>query len=41
LVERATLPGEDLQTLAPPQVVDHRGIILPRRHAMGGIITPQ
>jgi hypothetical protein len=27
--------------LAPPQVVDHRGIVLPRRHALGGIITPQ
>jgi len=22
-------------------VVDHRGIVLPRRHALGGIITPQ
>jgi len=21
--------------------VDHRGIVLPRRHAIGGIITPQ
>jgi DNA-directed RNA polymerase subunit RPC12/RpoP len=21
--------------------VDHRGILLPRRHALGGIITPQ
>ena len=21
--------------------VDHRGIVLPRRHAVGGIITPQ
>jgi hypothetical protein len=41
LVEWATLPGEDLQTLALPQVVDHRGIVLPRRHAVGGIITPQ
>jgi hypothetical protein len=41
LVERATLPGENFQTLAPPQVVDHRGIVLPRRHAVGGIITPQ
>jgi hypothetical protein len=41
LIERATLPGEDLQKLAPPQVVDHRGIVLPRRHALGGIITPQ
>ena len=41
LIERATLPVEDLPTLAPPQVVDHRGIVLPRRHALGGIITPQ
>jgi len=41
LLERVTLPIEDLQTLAPPQVVDHRGIVLPRRHALGGIITPQ
>jgi hypothetical protein len=24
-----------------PVEVDHRGIVLPRRHAMGGIITPQ
>lgn len=37
LIERATLPGE---SLTPPQV-DHRGIVLPRRHALGGIITPQ
>jgi len=21
--------------------IDHRGILLPRRHALGGIITPQ
>ena len=21
--------------------IDHRGIVLPRRHALGGIITPQ
>jgi predicted amidophosphoribosyltransferase len=40
LLERATLPVEDHPTLAPPQV-DHRGIVLPRRHAVGGIITPQ
>jgi len=26
---------------APAQDVDHRGIVLPRRHALGGIITPQ
>lgn len=27
----------------PPHAVeiDHRGIVLPRRHALGGIITPQ
>jgi hypothetical protein len=24
-----------------PAEVDHRGIVLPRRHALGGIITPQ
>jgi hypothetical protein len=38
LVERAELP----QSKGVPTVeVDHRGIVLPRRHAMGGIITPQ
>ncbi|MGA7340335.1 MAG: hypothetical protein WBE72_11090 [Terracidiphilus sp.] len=26
---------------APAPDVDHRGIVLPRRHALGGIITPQ
>ncbi len=26
--------------VAPPEV-DHRGLVLPRRHALGGIITPQ
>jgi len=26
---------------APPATVDHRGIILPRRHAVGGVITPR
>jgi hypothetical protein len=26
---------------APAAEVDHRGIVLPRRHALGGIITPQ
>jgi hypothetical protein len=41
LIESATLPVENLQTLVSPQVVDHRGIVLPRRHALGGIITPQ
>jgi hypothetical protein len=38
LVERAILP-EAAQSVAPE--VDHRGIVLPRRHALGGIITPQ
>jgi hypothetical protein len=41
LVERTKLLAEDDPTLAAPQVVDHRGIVLPRRHALGGIITPQ
>jgi hypothetical protein len=40
LTERASLPKVD-QAAAPPQVVDHRGIVLPRQHALGGIITPQ
>ncbi|MGB6744130.1 MAG: hypothetical protein WBE38_10740 [Terracidiphilus sp.] len=26
---------------AAPAQVDHRGIVLPRHHALGGIITPQ
>jgi hypothetical protein len=30
----------NLQSL-PKAEVDHRGIVLPRRHAIGGIITPQ
>jgi hypothetical protein len=29
------------QAAAPAAEVDHRGIVLPRRHAAGGIITPQ
>jgi hypothetical protein len=38
LIERTELvPG---QAHATPEV-DHRGIVLPRRHALGGIITPQ
>jgi hypothetical protein len=40
LVERTTLPASG-QTGAPAAEVDHRGIVLPRRHALGGIITPQ
>ena len=37
LVERESLPAP-AQSAAQ---VDHRGIVLPRRHAVGGIITPQ
>jgi hypothetical protein len=40
LIERAGLPGLNKQA-APLPDVDHRGIVLPRRHALGGIITPQ
>jgi|HubBroStandDraft_5_1064220.scaffolds.fasta_scaffold04002_7 hypothetical protein len=40
LIERKSMPGAD-QLAAPKPVVDHRGIVLPRRHALGGIITPQ
>jgi hypothetical protein len=40
LVERSTTP-----LLSRPGTdaveVDHRGIVLPRRHVVGGIITPQ
>ncbi|MGB7546949.1 MAG: hypothetical protein WBM14_04295 [Terracidiphilus sp.] len=41
LAERASLPTGTAQSPPPPEVVDHRGIVLPRRHAVGGIITPQ
>jgi hypothetical protein len=40
LIERASLPALN-QPGGPPPEVDRRGIILPRRHALGGIITPQ
>jgi hypothetical protein len=39
LVERPALPHDSSEN--PSQTVDHRGIVLPRRHAVGGIITPQ
>ena len=40
LATRSTI--DDLQKMRGPAVeVDHRGIVLPRRHALGGIITPQ
>jgi len=38
LIERAGLREAES---GPTPEVDHRGIVLPRRHAMGGIITPQ
>jgi hypothetical protein len=41
LVERRSLPESKFENGRPPAEVDHRGIVLPRRHAMGGIITPQ
>jgi hypothetical protein len=40
LVERTELPQSPSEGL-PHAVLDHRGIVLPRRHAVGGIITPQ
>jgi hypothetical protein len=39
LIEREGLPGPEGS--GTPAEVDHRGIVLPRRHALGGIITPQ
>jgi hypothetical protein len=39
LVERQSVPA--LNQNALPAEVDHRGLLLPRRHALGGIITPQ
>ena len=40
LIERVGSGDVDLPG-GPAAVVDHRGIVLPRRHALGGIITPQ
>lgn len=40
LMERADVPALD-RPAGPGPEVDHRGIVLPRRHALGGIITPQ
>ncbi|MGH9590655.1 MAG: hypothetical protein ACRD25_09675 [Terracidiphilus sp.] len=39
VVERPAIP--ESENAGPPCEVDHRGIVLPRRHALGGIITPQ
>lgn len=40
VVERDLLTESPTES-APNTVVDHRGIELPRRHAVGGIISPQ
>jgi len=40
LAERPALPETKTPGVPPPEV-DHRGIVLPARHALGGIITPQ
>jgi hypothetical protein len=39
-MERAVIEAKNADVRAPVEV-DHRGIVLPRRHALGGIITPQ
>jgi hypothetical protein len=39
LTERPALEAESPKIAKAD--VDHRGIVLPRRHAAGGIITPQ
>jgi len=40
LIERVSATELDLPN-GPLAEVDRRGIVLPRRHALGGIITPQ
>ena len=40
LIEREIVPALD-RPAGPQPEIDHRGIVLPRRHALGGIITPQ
>jgi hypothetical protein len=40
LIERERLPVTEQLGVAAAEV-DHRGIVLPRRHAVGGVITPQ
>jgi hypothetical protein len=39
MTDRPELP--EVSAKPVPAEVDHRGIVLPRRHAVGGIITPQ
>jgi hypothetical protein len=40
LIERESQVALD-RSAGPAAEVDHRSIVLPRRHALGGIITPQ
>jgi hypothetical protein len=40
LLERSPLVETDAAKM-PAAEVDRRGIVLPKRHALGGIITPQ
>jgi len=40
LIERESAPELEPHGGAAAEI-DHRGIVLPRRHALGGIITPQ
>lgn len=39
IVERKEIEAVDARNVS--QEIDHRGIVLPRRSAVGGIITPQ
>jgi len=41
IIERPPLPLDSSEKLPHVVAVDHRGIVLPRRHPVGGIITPQ
>jgi hypothetical protein len=41
LLERRALETPETKTAGPAAEVDRRGIVLPRRHALGGVITPQ
>ncbi len=40
LVDRPALDTSGISA-ADTAAIDHRGIVLPRRHALGGVITPQ
>jgi hypothetical protein len=40
LIDRPAQPQSSSKSLVHT-VLDHRGLVLPRRHAVGGIISPQ